>query len=269
MKNKIELGKEYNFAGYRWVPVRINEENQVAIMQSLGVTAGLWPGYSMSQFGNGYYCSQNISSKDISDYDNRTRVLMEQIRPIVSGDTGLYLPSYDNIKTNSVWRDALAKAAANYRSFGASSNCAWTGTYYGGSSAYSVYSNGDVDYNYQSNSFVVPVVFNLDLSKIGITSFDWNCFSEKDFARLQREQNAEIYGCVKVIRNDKRYLVDIEWEAKYAYDRDGFSLNVYESDAEWNHLYPFSEDKSINFSKNYERFKRRAEKAILEMLMDN
>lgn len=101
------------------------------------------------------------------------------------------------------------------------------------------------------------------------TSFDWNCFSEKDFARLQREQNAEIYGCVKVIRNDKRYLVDIEWEAKYAYDRDGFSLNVYESDAEWNHVYPFGEDKSINFSKNYERFKRRAEKAILEMLMDD
>ena len=49
MKNtNIELGKEYNFAGYRWVPVRINEENQVAIMQSLGVTAGLWPGYSIS-----------------------------------------------------------------------------------------------------------------------------------------------------------------------------------------------------------------------------
>ena len=167
MENKIELGKEYNFAGYRWVPVRINEENQVAIMQSLGVTAGLWPGYSMSQFGNGYYCSQNISSRDISDYDEKTRVLMEQIRPIVSGDAGLYLPSYDSIKTNSVWRNALAKAAANYRSFGASYHYAWTGTcsgYY----AYYVNLGGSVNCGNQSNSFVVPAVFDLDLSKVEI-----------------------------------------------------------------------------------------------------
>ena len=169
MENKIELGKEYNFAGYRWVPVRINEENQVAIMQSLGVTAGLWPGYSMSQFGNGYYCSQNISSKDISDYDNKTRALMEQIRPIVFGDAGLYLPSYKNIMDNYGWKNALAKAAANYRSFGAPYHCAWTGTY-GGSSNYAwiVDSDGCTYNNGQSGSYVVPAAFNLDLSKVEI-----------------------------------------------------------------------------------------------------
>lgn len=168
MENKLELGKTYNFVGYRWVPVRINEEDQVAIMQSLGVTSGPWPGYSMSQFGNGYYCSQNISSIDISDYDEKTRALMEQIRPIVSGDTGLYLPSYKNIMDNSVWRDALAKAAANYRSFGASSNYAWTGTFYGNYGAWVVCSNGStVNYD-QNDSYVIPVAFNLDLSKIEI-----------------------------------------------------------------------------------------------------
>ena len=169
MENKIELGKEYNFAGYRWVPVRINEENQVAIMQSLGVTAGLWPGYSMSQFGNGYYCSQNISSKDISDYDNKTRALMEQIRPIVFGDAGLYLPSYKNIMDNYGWKNALAKAAANYRSFGAPYHCAWTGTY-GGSSNYAwiVDSDGCTYNNGQSGSYVIPAAFDLNLSKIEI-----------------------------------------------------------------------------------------------------
>ena len=169
MESKIKLGKEYNFAGYRWVPVKfIDEEKQIVVMQSLGVTVGPWPGYSMLQFGNGYYCSQNISSKDISDYDNKTRALMEQIRPIVSGDAGLYLPSYDNIKTNSVWRNALAKAAANYRSFGASYDCAWTGTYYGSYGAWIVDSYGGTTYGNQYGSYVVPAAFDLNLSKIEI-----------------------------------------------------------------------------------------------------
>ena len=168
-KTQIELGKEYNFAGYRWVPVRINEEDQVAVMQSLGVTAGPWPGFSMGKFGNGDYYNRDITRRTISDYDDKTRVLMEQIRPIVSGDVGLYLPSYDNIKTNSVQRDALAKAAANYRSFGASSNYAWTGTYYGGGYAYYVDSDGSTYDKYQYNSYVVPAAFNLDLSKVAVT----------------------------------------------------------------------------------------------------
>ena len=169
MENKIELGKEYNFAGYRWVPVRINEEDQVAVMQSLGVTAGPWPGFSMGKFGNGDYYNRDITRRNISDYDDKTRVLMEQIRPIVSGDVGLYLPSYDNIKTNSVQRDALAKAAANYRSFGASNYSAWTGTY-GGSSNYAwiVDSDGCTYNNGQSGSYVIPAAFNLDLSKVEI-----------------------------------------------------------------------------------------------------
>ena len=170
MENKIELGKEYNFAGYRWVPVRINEEDQVAVMQSLGVTAGPWPGFSMGKFGNGDYYNRDITRRNISDYDDKTRVLMEQIRPIVSGDAGLYLPSYDSIKTNSVWRNALAKAVANYRSFGASYHCAWTGTY-GGSSNYAwiVDSDGCTYNNGQSGSYVVPAAFNLDLSKVAVT----------------------------------------------------------------------------------------------------
>ena len=168
MENKLELGKTYNFAGYRWVPVRINEEDQVAIIQSLGVTAGLWPGYSMSQFGNGYYCSQNISSRDISDYDKKTRALMEQIRPIVFGDAGLYLPSYKNIMDNYGWKNALAKAAANYRSFGASDYYAWTGTFYGNCGAWVVFSNGSTVIDDQNCSYVIPAAFNLDLSKIEI-----------------------------------------------------------------------------------------------------
>ena len=167
-KTQIELGKEYNFAGYRWVPVHINEEDQVAVMQSLGVTAGPWPGFSMGKFGNGDYYNRDITRRNISDYDSKTRVLMEQIRPIVFGDVGLYLSSYDSIKTNSVWRDALTKAAANYCSFGASSNCAWTGTYGGNNHAWVVNSYGSTPNSFQNSSCVVPAAFNLDLSKVEI-----------------------------------------------------------------------------------------------------
>ena len=165
---KLELGKEYLFAGYKWVPVRINEEKQMAIMQSLGVTAGPWAGYTLSQFGDKHYYSQDISGKDISDYDEKTRALMKQIKPVISGNTGLYLPSYEDIEDNAVWKNALAKAAADYRSFGASYYGAWTGTYYGGSNAYYVNSNGNTYGVNQNNSFVVPAAFNLDLSKVEI-----------------------------------------------------------------------------------------------------
>lgn len=165
---KMELGKEYSFAGYKWIPVLIDKETRIAVMQSLGVSAGPWPGYSMSQFGNGDYYTQDISGKDIGDYDEKTRALTEQIKPVVSGDVGLYLPSFDELKNNSAWRKVLSKAAADYHSFGASYYYAWTGTYNGDISAWIVCSDGNTNYDYQGNSYVVPAAFNLDLSKVEI-----------------------------------------------------------------------------------------------------
>lgn len=169
MKNtKIQLGKEYHFAGYRWVPVEINRNCQVAVMQSLGVTAGPWPGFSMENLGDGNHYTHNIDEYDISKYDDKTYALMKQIKPVSLID-GLYLPSFEDINGNQLWKDALAKAASHYSSFGASNYYAWTGTY-GGNTYYAwvVNSNGNT-YNYgQSNSYVVPAAFNLDLSKIEI-----------------------------------------------------------------------------------------------------
>lgn len=170
MKKALELGKEYEFAGYRWVPVRINEEKQMAVMQSLGVTSGPWPGYSIPQFGNDYYYTQDISGMNISDYDDKTKTLMEQIKPVVSGDVGLYLSSYNDIEINAVLRKALAKAAAvGCHSLGASYSVAWLGSFYGNSSAWYVGSSGSVgSICGQGNSCVVAPAFNLDLSKIKI-----------------------------------------------------------------------------------------------------
>lgn len=166
-KQSIELGKEYLFAGYRWVPVEINRNCQVAVMQSLGVTAGPWPGFSMENLGDGNHYTHNIDEYDISKYDDKTYALMKQIKPVSLID-GLYLPGFEDINDNQLWKDALARAASHGSSFGASGNYAWTGTYDGYDNACNVGSYGNVYNGNQSHSYVVPVAFNLDLSKIEI-----------------------------------------------------------------------------------------------------
>lgn len=167
-KQSIELGKEYLFAGYRWVPVEINRNCQVAVMQSLGVTVGPWPGFSMENLGDGNHYTHNIDEYDISKYDDKTYALMKQIKPVSLID-GLYLPGFEDINDNHLWKDALARAASHYSLFGASYGCAWTGTCNGNSDyAWIVNSNGDTSNYNQCNSYVVPAAFNLDLSKIEI-----------------------------------------------------------------------------------------------------
>lgn len=164
---KIELGKEYGFAGYRWVPVEINEECQEAVMQSLGVTAGPWPGFSMENLGDSNHYTHNIDEYDISKYDEKTYALMKQIKPVSLID-GMYLPSFEDINDNQLWKDALARAASRYSSFGAFGNYAWTSTCYGGNGAWIVNSNGVIYSGNQNYSYVVAPAFNLDLSKIEI-----------------------------------------------------------------------------------------------------
>ena len=166
-KRTIELGKEYLFAGYKWVPVEINENWHVAVMQSLGVTAGPWPGFSMENLGDGKHYAHNIDEYDISRYDDKIYALMKQIKPVSLID-GLYLPGLEDINDNQLWKDALARAASRYSLFGASYHYAWTGTYNGGNGAWIVNSNGNTDGGNQGSSYVVPVAFNLDLSKVEI-----------------------------------------------------------------------------------------------------
>ena len=79
MSKKIELGKEYRFAGYDWIAVLCDDSNGV-ILQSLGITSGPWPGYKMEEYGNSQYYSSDISS--INDYDEKTRKLYERIKGV-------------------------------------------------------------------------------------------------------------------------------------------------------------------------------------------
>lgn len=168
MENKkIELGKEYRFAGYRWVPVEINENCQVAVMQSLGVTAGPWPSFSMENLGDGDYYAHNIDDYDISKYDDKTYALMKQIKPVSLID-GLYLPSFEDINDNQIWKDALARATSHSSSCEGFCDYTWLSTVCGSYNAWFVDQYGGVGYIYQYVSYVVAPAFNLDLSNIEI-----------------------------------------------------------------------------------------------------
>jgi len=176
----LEAGETYRFAWYDWTVCEIVNNGRTAVIQSHGVTHGTWPGFVMPQFGNGNYYSKSIDGQDISSYDDKIQSLYDAIKDVedtsASYGKGLYLIPKEKSGfrewykpgSGNYWQ-ALKEAAGNARSFGASVNCAWTGTYYGNSGdSWVVNSNGDTYGNYQSGSFVVAPAFNLDLSKVKI-----------------------------------------------------------------------------------------------------
>lgn len=175
----LESGKTYKFAGYSWTACEVNNDRHVAVIQSHGVTHGAWPGFVMSQFGNGNYYSKSIDGQDISGYDNKMKELYVTIKDAentsASYGKGLYLISEEKAGftewghpgSGNYWQ-ALKAAAENACSFGSPDNYAWLGTVYGSGGAWYVNSNGGVSYNDQSDDYVVAPVFNLDLSKVEI-----------------------------------------------------------------------------------------------------
>ena len=175
----LESGKTYKFAGYSWTACEVNNDRHVAVIQSHGVTHGAWPGFVMSQFGNGNYYSKSIDGQDISGYDNKMKELYVTIKDAentsASYGKGLYLISEEKAGftewghpgSGNYWQ-ALKAAAENACSFGSPDNYAWLGTVYGSGGAWYVNSNGGVSYNDQSDDYVVAPVFNLDLSKVEV-----------------------------------------------------------------------------------------------------
>lgn len=92
--------------------------------------------------------------------------------------------------------------------------------------------------------------------------FAWDNFGEKELTLLNNKKNSDIYGCIYITDGMDTYIVDVEYETKEMYGRNGISLNVYESDSEGYHVCPIEEIKSITTATNYKRFKTRAENAI-------
>lgn len=96
--------------------------------------------------------------------------------------------------------------------------------------------------------------------------FDWTCFKEYDFQKLNFEKNPCIYGHVFVMYREALYLMDIEWETIASYDRRGISINVYRSDDNWMHQEWLTDIKTIVTAKNYRFFQKRAEKEITAVI---
>lgn len=176
---KLTEGSTYSMGGYQWVCAEVNGVQ--AVMQSAGVTGGSWPGYKMAKFGNGSNYTSNIDGQDISEYDDKTTALYNNIKSAeytgASYGTGLFLVSNEkagtttnNTKGSGNYCTALKTAAANRSSSGASYNYAWLGTVNGSGSAWRVDSGGYVNYsNSQNSSYVLAPAFNLDTSKIALS----------------------------------------------------------------------------------------------------
>ena len=176
----LKPGKTYKFAGYSWTACEVNNDRHVAVIQSHGITHGMWPGFVIPKFGNGNYYGRSIDGQDISDYDEKMSALYDAIKDVedssASYGNGLFLISKEKAGFTkgeepgfgNYWQ-ALKEAAMNYQSFGSPDDCAWLGTVYGGSHAWYVYSNGYVyDYYGQGGDYVVAPAFNLDLSKVEV-----------------------------------------------------------------------------------------------------
>ena len=175
----LKPGKTYKFAGYSWTACEVNNDRHVAVIQSHGITHGMWPGFVIPKFGNGNYYGRSIDGQDSSDYDEKMSALYNAIKDVedksASYGKGLYLVSKEKAGytewcepgSDDYWQ-ALKKAAGNASSFGCPNNYAWLGTVYGSDYTWCVGSSGNV-YDYSQNSdYVVAPAFNLDLSKVEV-----------------------------------------------------------------------------------------------------
>ena len=223
---KLEIGKTYNFAGYQWIACEELDDGKRVVLQSAGVTHGKWPGYVLPEFGDGYFFDEDIYSLDISEYDDKTKSLYEQIKAVEYQNNmyygnGLYLVSDYIVKYgNSNFNAALTRAAVNHEQFGTTNSAAWLGTVDSGNYAWYVYSVGGVNLsNGQNNDYVVAPAFNLDISKIEVVGDkivirDDYLETEKEYTQEEVEIMAEyeaavdpdIIDFVNDVRNDRDTL---------------------------------------------------------------
>jgi len=208
----VELGKTYQFAGYKWTACEVNNDRHVAVIQSRGVTNGAWPGFKMTEFDSKY----SIDGYDISAYDVKTKKLYDAIKDVedksASYGKGLYLISKEKAGftewgapgSGNYWQ-ALKKAAENARSFGAASDYAWLGTV-NGYSAWCVYSSGNVcSGGDQYGDYVVAPAFNLDLSKVEIVG-DEIIIKPKNLQKLEIDKMLTISS--RHVSADTKDLLD-------------------------------------------------------------
>ena len=179
----LELGKTYNFMGYKWTACELINNGKTLVIQSHGVTTGPWPGFKLSQFGNGNYYADSIDGQDISAYDDKMQTLYDAIKEVEDKSApygkGLFLVSAEKAQLSTViygasgagyYCDALVSAGSEGNPNGTHCN-AWLGTL-GNKENTAWFVNGFANGYIALQDDVVKTIapaFNLDLSKVKIS----------------------------------------------------------------------------------------------------
>ena len=178
----LELGKTYNFMGYKWTACELINNGKTLVIQSHGVTTGPWPGFKMSQFGNGHYYGSDIDGQDISSYDDKTQKLYDAIKDVedmsATYGKGLYLVSAKKVQLPTIiygasgdgyYCDAIVFAGSQDNPNGTHCN-AWLGTLGNKENTawfVNCFANGYIALQDDAVKTIAPA-FNLDLSKVEI-----------------------------------------------------------------------------------------------------
>ena len=178
----LELGKTYNFMGYKWTACELINNGKTLVIQSHGVTTGPWPGFKMSQFGNGHYYGSDIDGQDISSYDDKTQKLYDAIKDVedmsATYGKGLYLVSAEKVQLPTIiygasgagyYCDAIVSAGSQGNPNGTHCN-AWLGTLGNKENTawfVNCFASGYITFQDEVIKTIAPA-FNLDLSKVEI-----------------------------------------------------------------------------------------------------
>ena len=178
----LELGKTYDFMGYNWTACELINNGKTLVIQSHGVTTGPWPGFKMSQFGNGHYYGSDIDGQDISSYDDKTQKLYDAIKDVedmsATYGKGLYLVSAKKVQLPTIiygasgdgyYCDAIVFAGSQDNPNGTHCN-AWLGTLGNKENTawfVNCFANGYIALQDDAVKTIAPA-FNLDLSKVEI-----------------------------------------------------------------------------------------------------
>ena len=192
------LGKTYDFMGYNWTACELINNGKTLVIQSNGVTTGPWPGFKMSQFGNGHYYGSDIDGQDISSYDDKTQKLYDAIKDVedmsATYGKGLYLVSAEKVQLPTIiygasgagyYCDALVFAGSQGNPNGTHCN-AWLGTLGNKENTawfVNCFANGYITLQDDVIKTIAPT-FNLDLSKVEIKGDEIIKKSKFDFASM-------------------------------------------------------------------------------------
>lgn len=194
----LELGKTYDFMGYNWTACELINNGKTLVIQSHGVTYGEWPGYKMSQFGNGNYYANSIDGQNISDYDDKMRALYDAIKDVedmsATYGKGLYLVSAEKVQLPTIiygasgagyYCDAIVSAGSQGNPNGTHCN-AWLGTLGNKENTawfVNCFASGYITFQDEVIKTIAPA-FNLDLSKVEVKGDEIIKKSKFDFASM-------------------------------------------------------------------------------------